>query len=117
MEKGPFDEMKARHVFQQLMRCMAYCHSKGVFHRDIKADNILLDLKTMIVKVTDFGFAGMFTDGLSNEMMQTVCGTLSYMAPEILEKKGYYGASADVWSCGVVLFFLTTGCKLNRFPL
>lgn len=104
-------------MFQQLIRCLSYCHTKGIFHRDIKADNILFDPNTLVAKVTDFGFATVFKDGLSSELMHTVCGTLSYMAPEILEKKGYYGASADIWSLGVVLFFITAGCWLTRSPI
>ena len=96
---------------------MAYCHSKKIYHRDIKAENILVNQKTLQTKITDFGFANVFVDDLKNDRMNTVCGTVAYMAPEILESKGYYGPSADIWSCGVLLFFMVAGCHIIRSPI
>lgn len=109
-------ENKARIIFQKLMRGIAYCHSKKIYHRDIKAENVLVDPISLETKITDFGFSVIFSDDIKNDQMHTICGTLVYIAPEILENKGYYGPKADIWSCGVLLFLMIAGCKLKIFP-
>jgi 5'-AMP-activated protein kinase catalytic alpha subunit len=88
-----------------------------IYHRDIKAENILVDPVTFKTKITDFGFSVIFTDEISNERMHTVCGTINYMAPEILENKGYYGPKADIWSVGVLLFVMAAGCNFTRLSI
>ncbi|XP_004492546.1 CBL-interacting serine/threonine-protein kinase 14-like [Cicer arietinum] len=106
--KEKLTEDHARRYFRQLISSVKHCHSRGVYHRDLKLDNLLLDEKDNL-KVTDFGLSAVKNQIRSDGMLHTVCGTPSYVAPEILAKKGYDGAKADIWSCGVVLFALTAG--------
>ncbi|CAI8612921.1 unnamed protein product [Vicia faba] len=101
-------EEHARKYFRQLISAVKHCHSHGVFHRDLKLDNLLLDENDNL-KVTDFGLSAVKNQIRPDGLLHTVCGTPSYVAPEILAKKGYNGAKADVWSCGVVLFAITAG--------
>ena len=95
----------ARHLFQQIITGMQYCHKKNVLHRDIKLDNILLTSQGN-VKICDFGVSKLVTDG---ERMTEQCGTPAYIAPEVFENKGYEGYASDVWSAGVVLYAMLYG--------
>jgi len=107
---GKFDEIDARKYFTQLTEGLVYCHSKGVCHRDLKPDQLLLDTEGNI-KIADFGFSSDFhgDDGGTNAL-KTDCGTPNYVAPEILESiVGYAPRPADVWSCGVILYQLLCG--------
>ncbi|KAF5461773.1 hypothetical protein F2P56_017846 [Juglans regia] len=99
------EEREARRLFQQLIDAVDYCHSKGVYHRDLKPENLLLDQKGNL-KVSDFGLSALQKPGGT---LTTACGSPSYVAPELLANKGYDGAAADVWSCGVILFELLAG--------
>ncbi|KAJ7955752.1 Non-specific serine/threonine protein kinase [Quillaja saponaria] len=99
------DEGEVRKLFQQLIDAVDYCHSKGVYHRDLKPENLLLDSKGNL-KVSDFGLSALHKPG---DLLTTACGSPSYVAPELLLNKGYDGAAADVWSCGVILFELLAG--------
>lgn len=107
-KKEKLTEDHARRYFRQLISAVKHCHSRGVFHRDLKLDNLLLDENDNL-KVTDFGLSAVKNQIRPDGLLHTVCGTPSYVAPEILAKKGYEGAKADVWSCGVVLFSVTAG--------
>ncbi|KAL0284245.1 UNVERIFIED_CONTAM: CBL-interacting serine/threonine-protein kinase [Sesamum angustifolium] len=106
--KGRLREDAARNYFQQLISAIDFCHSRGVYHRDLKPENLLLDEEGML-KVTDFGLSA-FSDHLRQDgLLHTTCGTPAYVAPEVIGKKGYDGAKADIWSCGVILFVLLAG--------
>uniref|UniRef100_A0A5B7A263 non-specific serine/threonine protein kinase n=1 Tax=Davidia involucrata TaxID=16924 RepID=A0A5B7A263_DAVIN len=98
-------EKEARKLFQQLIDAVDYCHCKGVYHRDLKPQNLLLDNKGNL-KVSDFGLSALRKPG---SLLSTACGSPSYVAPELLKNQGYEGAAADVWSCGVILFELLAG--------
>ncbi|KAM0939253.1 putative protein kinase CAMK-CAMKL-CHK1 family [Dioscorea sansibarensis] len=98
-------ERQARRYFQQLIDAVDYCHSRGVYHRDLKPENLLLDSEGNL-KVSDFGLSTLKQPGA---LLMTACGSPSYVAPEVITKKNYKGAAADVWSCGVVLFELLAG--------
>ena len=106
VQNGKLSESQARLIFQQLIHALAYCHHHGVAHRDIKPENILLDEQNNI-KLGDFGLSNYFHDG---RFLKTKCGSLNYAAPELLDGKIYCGPEIDVWSAGVVLFILVTGC-------
>lgn len=82
-----------------------YCHSKGILHRDIKLDNILLSAHGE-VKICDFGVSKIIRRG---EIMTEQCGTPAYIAPEILKDQGYEGFGVDIWSSGVVLYAMLYG--------
>ncbi|KAK1395879.1 Non-specific serine/threonine protein kinase [Heracleum sosnowskyi] len=106
--KGKLKEDVARNYFHQLISAVDFCHSRGVYHRDLKPENLLLDEEGNL-KVTDFGLSA-FSDHLRQDgLLHTTCGTPAYVAPEVIGKKGYDGAKADIWSCGVILYVLLAG--------
>ncbi|OMO57521.1 hypothetical protein COLO4_35319 [Corchorus olitorius] len=106
VHNGRLSEAEARRYFQQLIDGVDYCHSKGVYHRDLKPENLLLDSQGNL-KISDFGLSALPEEGVS--LLRTTCGTPNYVAPEVLSHKGYEGAVADVWSCGVILYVLMAG--------
>ncbi|KAG5177336.1 kinase-like domain-containing protein [Tribonema minus] len=103
---GGFPEPVARTYFVQLAGAISACHAAGVYHRDLKPQNILLDANFQL-KVADFGLSALHAAG--NDLCYTYCGTRSYMAPEILAGAAYSGGKADAWSVGVLLFILLAG--------
>ncbi|CAM8958648.1 unnamed protein product [Rhodiola kirilowii] len=106
--KGRLKEDVAKKYFQQLISAVEFCHSRGVSHRDLKPENLLLD-ENGDLKVSDFGLSALPQQVRNDGLLHTRCGTPAYVAPEVLRKKGYGGAEADVWSCGVVLYVLLAG--------
>ncbi|XP_038986461.1 CBL-interacting serine/threonine-protein kinase 6-like [Phoenix dactylifera] len=104
---GCLREEAARHYFRQLISAV-FCHGRGVFHRDLKPENLLLDHAGNL-KVADFGLSTFADDVRPDGLLHTTCGTPAYVAPEVIGKKGYDGAKADLWSCGVILFVLIAG--------
>lgn len=103
--KGKPSEESARKYFHQLICAVEYCHSRGVYHRDLKPENLLLD-ENEILRVSDFGLSALTESKRHDGLLHTACGTPAYVAPEVISRKGYSGAKADVWSCGVILFVL-----------
>nr|KYP72972.1 CBL-interacting serine/threonine-protein kinase 10 [Cajanus cajan] len=106
--KGKLEEEVAHRYFRQLVNAVDFCHSRGVYHRDIKPENILLD-ENENLKVSDFGLSALAESKRQDGLLHTTCGTPAYVAPEVIKRKGYDGAKADIWSCGVVLFVLLAG--------
>ncbi|KAG6691323.1 hypothetical protein I3843_10G058600 [Carya illinoinensis] len=106
--KGKLREDMARKYFQQLIGAVDFCHSRGVYHRDLKPENLLLD-ENGNLKVSDFGLSALWESRRQDGLLHTTCGTPAYVAPEVISKKGYDGAKADIWSCGVILFVLLAG--------
>lgn len=105
---GRLKEDEARRYFQQLINAVDYCHSRGVFHRDLKPENLLLDSHG-VLKISDFGLSAISQQVREDGLLHTACGTPNYVAPEVLNDKGYDGRASDVWSCGVILFVLMAG--------
>ncbi|PNH02205.1 putative serine/threonine-protein kinase [Tetrabaena socialis] len=91
--------------FQQIVASLEYCHSREVVHRDIKLENILLDVDQRM-KLIDFGLSAFF---VPSKRLRVHCGSPSYAAPEIVARKAYEGPPVDVWSLGVVLFAMVAG--------
>ncbi|WOG84948.1 hypothetical protein DCAR_0104134 [Daucus carota subsp. sativus] len=106
--KGRLKEDEARKYFQHLINAVNYCHSRGVFHRDLKPENLLLDANG-VLKVSDFGLSALPQQVREDGLLHTTCGTPNYVAPEVINNKGYDGAKADLWSCGVILYVLMAG--------
>ncbi|CAO2209495.1 unnamed protein product [Urochloa humidicola] len=106
--RGRLAEDDARRYFQQLVSSVAFCHARGVFHRDIKPENLLVDGDGDL-KVSDFGLSAVADQMRHDGLFHTFCGTPAYVAPEVLSRRGYDAAKADLWSCGVVLYVLMAG--------
>ncbi|KAJ3193837.1 MAP microtubule affinity-regulating kinase 1 [Irineochytrium annulatum] len=102
---GRMKEKDARRHFRQIISAMEYCHNLHIIHRDLKAENLLLDA-SMNVKIADFGFSNQFSPG---QRLNTWCGSPPYAAPELFQGKEYTGPEVDIWSLGVVLYVLVCG--------
>lgn len=105
---GPLPETRARWFFQQLMLAVDYSHQRGIVNRDIKLENsLLMRTEPPLLKISDFGLS----KDARNSSPRSFVGTLrgGYIAPEVLEAEGrstYDGTAADVWSCGVMLYYM-----------
>ncbi|XP_009608924.1 CBL-interacting protein kinase 2 [Nicotiana tomentosiformis] len=106
--RGRLKEDVARKYFQQLINAVDFCHSRGVYHRDLKPENLLLD-EDENLKISDFGLSALAESKRQDGLLHTTCGTPAYVAPEVINRKGYDGAKADIWSCGVILYVLLAG--------
>ncbi|XP_042333047.1 serine/threonine-protein kinase SIK3 isoform X2 [Sceloporus undulatus] len=102
---GRMAEKEARKKFKQIVAAVHFCHCRNIVHRDLKAENLLLDAN-LNIKIADFGFSNKFTPG---QLLKTWCGSPPYAAPELFEGKEYDGPKVDIWSLGVVLYVLVCG--------
>uniref|UniRef100_A0A8C5GDI9 non-specific serine/threonine protein kinase n=1 Tax=Gouania willdenowi TaxID=441366 RepID=A0A8C5GDI9_GOUWI len=102
---GRMKEREARAKFRQIVSAVHYCHQRNIVHRDLKAENLLLDADANI-KIADFGFSNEFTAG---SKLDTFCGSPPYAAPELFQGKKYDGPEVDIWSLGVILYTLVSG--------
>ncbi|XP_012288696.1 serine/threonine-protein kinase grp [Orussus abietinus] len=98
---------EAQKYFKQLISAVEYLHGRGVAHRDLKPENLLLDENDNL-KVTDFGLATIYRLQGKERCLDKRCGTLPYVAPEVLTRP-YHAEPADIWSCGIVLVALLAG--------
>ncbi|KAJ7040690.1 Pkinase-domain-containing protein [Mycena alexandri] len=105
VEKGRLSEDETKVIFGQLCLAVGYLHDKGIVHRDLKLENVLLDERCR-VKLGDFGFTREFERGA---LMETFCGTTGYASPEMLQGRKYLGPEVDIWSLGIILYCLLTG--------
>ena len=127
-KKSQTSELKEKeiaHIFNQIMSAVAYCHEKGIVHRDLKLENILFasEEPDSPIKIIDFGFSVLFEKNKNNnkeknnegndlkkfgyKRMKSKVGTLYYISPEII--KGNYDEKCDIWACGVILYMLISG--------
>lgn len=98
------EEPLARRFFKQICLTVSYIHSQGIVHRDLKPENLLLGQQN-VIKLIDFGLCSTQRDiPLTNR-----CGSACYISPEALVQSSYYGAPADVWALGVILYALVDG--------
>jgi serine/threonine protein kinase len=99
-------ERTARRLFYQMVSVLDYLHNdRHIAHRDIKAENVLLD-RNLNIRVVDFGLARAFTP--SKPFLHTSCGSPAYIAPEVIQERPYT-AAADIWSAGILLYGIVTG--------
>ncbi|KAI8380875.1 kinase-like domain-containing protein [Blakeslea trispora] len=101
---GKLPENQARDIFRQMVAAMDYCHSRWVVHRDLKTPNILLT-KDLKVKIADFGLGNRY----GRRRLRTICGSMLYYSPEIINGQGYTGPEVDCWCLGVSLYRMTVG--------
>lgn len=111
---GSVGEDAGREITRQVLEAVKYIHAMGISHRDLKPDNILIERDDpVLVKITDFGLAKIQDNGT---FMKTFCGTLAYVAPEVIsgknseEKEGNkYSSLVDMWSIGCLVYVILTG--------
>ncbi|KAL0114608.1 hypothetical protein PUN28_011722 [Cardiocondyla obscurior] len=104
------DEFRSRKWFRQLLDVIDYCHKRGIVHRDIKCENLLIDYRFNI-KLSDFGFAREYVKSTNGEwpLSTTYCGSYAYASLEVLRGIPYQPQLADIWSMGVVLYTMVYG--------
>ncbi|EDZ68926.1 YPL153Cp-like protein [Saccharomyces cerevisiae AWRI1631] len=116
---GAVGEDAGREISRQILTAIKYIHSMGISHRDLKPDNILIEQDDpVLVKITDFGLAKVQGNG---SFMKTFCGTLAYVAPEVIrgkdtsvspdeyEERNEYSSLVDMWSMGCLVYVILTG--------
>ena len=108
-KRRKLSEKISKFLFKQIILGIKHIHSKNIVHRDIKLENVLIDLNNR-VKICDFGIS--VTLKSENELLYDQCGTPMYMAPEIIlcsKKNGYKGFPVDIWSSGIALYIMLSG--------
>ena len=101
--KNGFSEIQTKLIFYDILKGFNEIHNDEICHRDIKAENILFNTDDYNIKISDFGFSAD-----SSELQNGIYGTKQYMAPEIIMDKEYDGIKADIFSLGVLLFYIRT---------
>ena len=109
--KGLYSESDARPVMRNFISALEYLHAKNIVHRDLKPENLLLASKQNCtdLMIADFGLATV----IDTEKLYLRCGSPGYVAPELLQEKGY-DCMADMFSCGVIFYIILTGRPLFK---
>ncbi|KAJ3165319.1 MAP microtubule affinity-regulating kinase 1 [Irineochytrium annulatum] len=102
---GRLKEKEARRFIRQIVSALEYCHNLKIAHRDLKAENLLLDAD-LTIKISDFGLSNVFDN---SKTLGTCCGSPVYSAPELIEGKRYIGPEVDAWSLGINLYAMVVG--------
>lgn len=106
---GKFEESVVKSLTQQTLSGLAYLHHQGILHRDLKADNILLDLDGSC-RISDFGISKKTDDIYGNDSSNSMQGSVFWMAPEVIQSQGQgYSAKVDIWSLGCVVLEMFAG--------
>ena len=105
VERVKVNEINSSKIIKQLLKTIKYINSLNIWHRDIKPENILINPKSLQIKLIDFGLSTYYTDFCQ---LTTKVGTPYYVSPEVL--KGNYNKQWDMWSVGVISYILLTGC-------
>ncbi|EEB08593.1 STE/STE11 protein kinase Mkh1 [Schizosaccharomyces japonicus yFS275] len=106
---GPFSERVTRYIIRQVLQGLSYLHSRGIIHRDLKADNLLLDFDGTC-KISDFGISKYSTNIYGNDANMSMQGTIFWMAPEVIHNSHQgYSAKVDIWSLGCVVLEMLAG--------
>ena len=105
-ERGHLPETIAKLFFRQVVQTIKECYQAGVYHLDIKSENIIVDSKSLTVRLIDFG-AGAYVQEM---LFREFTGTYVYSPPEWIIQREYDGLSATVWSLGVLLYTMVCGC-------
>jgi len=111
-----------------MLSAVEYCHSMSVYHRDLKPENILVDDNNQLkisgnLKINyynyfiDFGLSSFNPKATYPNLSTTTCGTLSYISPEILKNEPYEAWLTDIWSLGVILYYMLVGCEYFYPPI
>ena len=104
-KKERLDEDEASSFFYQIINGVEYIHSKGIAHRDLKLENLLLT-EDNIIKIIDFGLSHEFN---GKDLLKTKCGSPSYASPELIAQPFYDGFKSDIWCCGIILYAMLCG--------
>lgn len=106
---GKFEESVVKSLTRQTLGGLAYLHDMGILHRDLKADNILLDVDGTC-KISDFGISKKTDDIYGNDSTNSMQGSVFWMAPEVIQSQGQgYSAKVDIWSLGCVVLEMFAG--------
>ncbi|KXS16582.1 Pkinase-domain-containing protein [Gonapodya prolifera JEL478] len=106
---GPFGENEAQVVFYQLVEAVAFLWERGWLHRDVKDENVVVDVETLEVRLIDFGSANQLPTAHGRAIFDKFFGTMTYASPDVLRGGAYDGEKQEVWSLGIVLYCLLFG--------
>ncbi|PIK37722.1 putative serine/threonine-protein kinase Nek5-like isoform X3 [Apostichopus japonicus] len=103
---GYLSESRSRVYVRQLVSALHHLHERGVVHRDLKMENIILDAKRKNLKLIDFGLSNHYN---TDQLLKTHCGSPEYAAPELFVTGREYGPEIDIWSFGIIVYAMVTG--------
>ena len=105
-KKGKLTEVEACKFFHQMISALDYIHQCGIAHRDFKPENIIVTNNNQILKIIDFGLGNTYKSG---QLLKTGCGSPCYVPPEMIKEEMYDGALSDIWSSGIILYYMLCG--------
>lgn len=103
---GKLDEKTSKHYAQQFVSALSYMHHRGIVHRDLKMENVMLNSSQTQIKIVDFGLSNEWS---AEAPLKTHCGSPEYAAPELFVTSRVYGPEVDLWSLGIILYGMVVG--------